>query len=291
MTSNQDSRTFFLPPQARGGRRRKVCTHGPPRLWPSLLSFVVVRIHDQTMRDDELFGLAAGAPTDCQWLPGCLLCGRDRPWRRGCVHQRVDTVRGVVCLVRSRRPAIPSCHCSHASLSMPSPWPPGTPASRQKTRSTFFSPVSTTTFRRRRLVRDVSSSHVNHSLFCCMCLWMRDPMKVAVHADVRAYVRACYAFGRAFDRMNWSTACMGRPFRVSAHWLSWSGWLGSDVLLGCWSVTTTTTDGFGNDGLLDIRLVTSRKLTSNLSYVPAGNGRSPFVPLGVNTCGTCVVCS
>ena len=43
--------------------------------------------------------------------------------------------------------------------------------------------------------------------------------------------------------------------------------------------------GFGNDGLLDIRLVTTRDLESNLSYVPARNGRSPFVPLGINKCG------
>ena len=45
--------------------------------------------------------------------------------------------------------------------------------------------------------------------------------------------------------------------------------------------------GFGNDGLLDIRLVVSRD-GENLHYVGprvANKGRSPFVPLGINKCG------
>lgn len=45
--------------------------------------------------------------------------------------------------------------------------------------------------------------------------------------------------------------------------------------------------GFGNDGLLDIRLVVSRNASSGpLSYVPgAANARSPVVPLTLNLCG------
>eukprot|EP00656_Telonema_subtile_P000700 TRINITY_DN10339_c0_g1_i1.p1 TRINITY_DN10339_c0_g1~~TRINITY_DN10339_c0_g1_i1.p1 ORF type:complete len:490 (-),score=83.31 TRINITY_DN10339_c0_g1_i1:293-1762(-) len=44
--------------------------------------------------------------------------------------------------------------------------------------------------------------------------------------------------------------------------------------------------GFGNDGLLDIRLLVSRDGgKSGLRYTPAPNARSPFVPLGVNRCG------
>ena len=42
--------------------------------------------------------------------------------------------------------------------------------------------------------------------------------------------------------------------------------------------------GFGNDGLLDVRLVVSRDGKS-LDYVPARNGRAPYVPLGLNECG------
>ena len=43
--------------------------------------------------------------------------------------------------------------------------------------------------------------------------------------------------------------------------------------------------GFGNDGLLDVRLLVSRD-GYNLTYVPgARNARSPFVSLGVNKCG------
>ena len=42
--------------------------------------------------------------------------------------------------------------------------------------------------------------------------------------------------------------------------------------------------GFGNDGILDIRLVVSTD-GRNLSYVAARNGRSPFIPLGINDCG------
>lgn len=45
--------------------------------------------------------------------------------------------------------------------------------------------------------------------------------------------------------------------------------------------------GFSNDGLLDIRLLTSRD-GYNLSYVPASRnkGRSSYVSLGVNRCGS-----
>ena len=49
--------------------------------------------------------------------------------------------------------------------------------------------------------------------------------------------------------------------------------------------------GFGNDGILDIRLVTARDTDSNLTYVPAVNGRAPFVPLGINKCGEATVTS
>jgi hypothetical protein len=42
--------------------------------------------------------------------------------------------------------------------------------------------------------------------------------------------------------------------------------------------------GFGNDGLLDTRLVVSSD-GANLSYVPGARSRAPFVPLGVNRCG------
>jgi hypothetical protein len=42
--------------------------------------------------------------------------------------------------------------------------------------------------------------------------------------------------------------------------------------------------GFGNDGLLDIRLVISRD-GANLSYPTATNARAPWVPLGTNWCG------
>jgi len=42
--------------------------------------------------------------------------------------------------------------------------------------------------------------------------------------------------------------------------------------------------GFRNDGLLDIRLAVSRD-GKKFSYPDARNGRSPFVPLGINTCG------
>ena len=42
--------------------------------------------------------------------------------------------------------------------------------------------------------------------------------------------------------------------------------------------------GFGNDGLLDIRLVVSRD-NEKVGYSEAKNGRSPWVPLGVNKCG------
>ena len=41
---------------------------------------------------------------------------------------------------------------------------------------------------------------------------------------------------------------------------------------------------FGNDGLLDIRLVVSRD-NINVGYSQAKNGRSPWVPLGFNKCG------
>ena len=43
--------------------------------------------------------------------------------------------------------------------------------------------------------------------------------------------------------------------------------------------------GYGNDGLLDVRLVTSSN-GINLTYVPGRNGRSPYVPLGINRCGS-----
>eukprot|EP00041_Stephanoeca_diplocostata_P032140 m.1021570 g.1021570 ORF g.1021570 m.1021570 type:complete len:206 (-) comp24095_c0_seq18:2601-3218(-) len=42
--------------------------------------------------------------------------------------------------------------------------------------------------------------------------------------------------------------------------------------------------GFGNDGLLDIRLLTSTNGV-NITYAAATNARSPFVPLGTNLCG------
>lgn len=42
--------------------------------------------------------------------------------------------------------------------------------------------------------------------------------------------------------------------------------------------------GFGNDGLLDIRLVVSRD-GQHLNYTTTPNGRSPYVPLGDNNCG------
>ena len=42
--------------------------------------------------------------------------------------------------------------------------------------------------------------------------------------------------------------------------------------------------GFGNDGLLDIRLLVSRD-GENISYTSTANARQPFVPLGVNDCG------
>ena len=42
--------------------------------------------------------------------------------------------------------------------------------------------------------------------------------------------------------------------------------------------------GFGNDGLLDIRLVVSRD-GKELNYTTTTNGRSPYVPLGDNSCG------
>ena len=44
--------------------------------------------------------------------------------------------------------------------------------------------------------------------------------------------------------------------------------------------------GFGNDGLLDIRLIYARQATAKaLKYSSAINGRAPFVPLGPNGCG------
>jgi len=42
--------------------------------------------------------------------------------------------------------------------------------------------------------------------------------------------------------------------------------------------------GFGNDGLLDLRLVVSRD-GAHLNYTQSRNGRSPYVPLGDNHCG------
>ena len=42
--------------------------------------------------------------------------------------------------------------------------------------------------------------------------------------------------------------------------------------------------GLPIDGLLDVRLVVSRT-GKTLNYTTARNARSPFVPLGVNTCG------
>ena len=44
--------------------------------------------------------------------------------------------------------------------------------------------------------------------------------------------------------------------------------------------------GFGNDGLLDLRLAASRTTGAKIEYIKsATNARSPFVPLGVNLCG------
>lgn len=48
--------------------------------------------------------------------------------------------------------------------------------------------------------------------------------------------------------------------------------------------TSAAPYGFGNDGLLDIRLVVSRD-GAHLGYSEAKNGRSPWVPLGYNKCG------
>ena len=48
--------------------------------------------------------------------------------------------------------------------------------------------------------------------------------------------------------------------------------------------TSSAPFGFGNDGLLDIRLVVSRD-GAHVNYTTAENGRSPWVPLGVNKCG------
>lgn len=42
--------------------------------------------------------------------------------------------------------------------------------------------------------------------------------------------------------------------------------------------------GFGNDGLLDIRLIVSRD-GEHLNYTSTANARQPFVPLGINDCG------
>eukprot|EP00039_Didymoeca_costata_P012280 m.176182 g.176182 ORF g.176182 m.176182 type:complete len:592 (-) comp15438_c0_seq14:899-2674(-) len=44
--------------------------------------------------------------------------------------------------------------------------------------------------------------------------------------------------------------------------------------------------GHGNDGLLDIRLLVAGDLMDNLTYPSANNARSPFVPLGISTCGS-----
>ena len=47
---------------------------------------------------------------------------------------------------------------------------------------------------------------------------------------------------------------------------------------------STAPFGFGNDGLLDIRLVVSRD-GAQVGYSSAKNARSPWVPLGYNKCG------
>lgn len=49
--------------------------------------------------------------------------------------------------------------------------------------------------------------------------------------------------------------------------------------------SSSTPFGFGNDGLLDVRLVVSSD-GSNLTYVPGRRNRSPFIPLGINRCGS-----
>ena len=50
--------------------------------------------------------------------------------------------------------------------------------------------------------------------------------------------------------------------------------------------SATAPYGFGNDGLLDIRLTYSNDIMENISYAQADNARSPFVSLGINTCGS-----
>lgn len=44
-----------------------------------------------------------------------------------------------------------------------------------------------------------------------------------------------------------------------------------------------------NDGLVDVRFATSRSVLDDAHYPPTRNGRSPFVPLGVNSCPALVM--
>ena len=44
-----------------------------------------------------------------------------------------------------------------------------------------------------------------------------------------------------------------------------------------------------NDGLVDVRFATARHVLDDAGYPPTRNGRSPFVPLGVNHCAELVL--
>ena len=46
-----------------------------------------------------------------------------------------------------------------------------------------------------------------------------------------------------------------------------------------------------NDGLVDVRFATARRILDDARYPPTRNGRAPFVPLGVNLCAELVLAS
>ena len=73
---------------------------------------------------------------------------------------------------------------------------------------------------------------------------------------------------------------LSRCFRLLAYSLSIDSrcWPLDSLFLTCLHVR-----GYGNDGILDIRMVASRDGT-RLNYSTARNGRAPFVPLGINDC-------
>lgn len=48
--------------------------------------------------------------------------------------------------------------------------------------------------------------------------------------------------------------------------------------------TSTAPWGYGNDGILDVRLLTASNASTSPQYVPARNGRAPFMSLGPNSC-------